>query len=80
MAPAPQRPQPPLLGAVTDTPTLDNLTEARRQAEIDTILSVLNRTRWNRKQAANLLRVDYKALLYKMRKLGIDANPHRIIA
>lgn len=80
MAPAPQRLQPPLLGAVTDTPTFDNLTEARRQAEIDTILSVLNRTRWNRKQAANLLRVDYKALLYKMRKLGIDANPHRITA
>jgi DNA-binding NtrC family response regulator len=26
---------------------------------------------WNRKQAAKLLNIDYKALLYKMRKLGI---------
>jgi two-component system response regulator AtoC len=80
MAPVALQPQPPLLGAVTDIPTLDNLTETRRQAEIDAILSVLNRTRWNRKQAANLLQVDYKALLYKMRKLGIDTNPHRITA
>ena len=29
-------------------------------------------TRWNRKQAAALLKIDYKALLYKMKKLGIE--------
>jgi DNA-binding NtrC family response regulator len=32
---------------------------------------VLNATLWNRKQAAKLLNIDYKALLYKMKKLGI---------
>ena len=34
----------------------------------------LNATRWNRKQAAALLQVDYKALLYKMKKLGVESN------
>ena len=38
------------------------------------VLSALNTTRWNRKQAAALLQIDYKALLYKMKKLGMDDN------
>ncbi len=46
----------------------------QRQAEIETILSALDRTRWNRKEAAVLLHVDYKALLYKMKKFGIDGK------
>jgi two-component system response regulator AtoC len=64
----------------SSTPTLENVTEARRQAEIGTILNALNRTRWNRKQAAKVLRVDYKALLYKMKKLGIDGKPAEVVA
>jgi two-component system response regulator AtoC len=75
MAPASQRSQPHAVVTAIDTPTLENVTEARRQAEIDAILTALNRTRWNRKQAATVLRVDYKALLYKMKKLGIDRKP-----
>jgi len=35
-------------------------------------LAALNSTRWNRKKAANMLKIDYKALLYKMKKLGIE--------
>ena len=35
----------------------------------------LNSTRWNRKRAAALLNIDYKALLYKMKKLGLDDKP-----
>jgi two-component system, NtrC family, response regulator AtoC len=54
--------------------TLKKVTEVQRQAEIGTILSALDRTRWNRKEAAALLRVDYKALLYKMKKFGIDGK------
>jgi len=54
--------------------TLKKVTEVQRQAEIDTILSALDRTRWNRKEAAALLHVDYKALLYKMKKFGIDGK------
>jgi DNA-binding NtrC family response regulator len=61
------------------TPTLHTVSQTQRQAEIDAIVATLNRTRWNRKQAATLLRVDYKALLYKMKKLGIDPRPGETI-
>lgn len=55
---------------------LRQLTEERRNAEAQVIVSALNRSLWNRKQAATLLEVDYKALLYKMKKLGIgDKQP-----
>jgi two-component system response regulator AtoC len=57
------------------SPTLAQVEEARRKAEIETILAVLNASLWNRKQAAKLLKIDYKALLYKMRKLGIGEKP-----
>ena len=60
-------------------PTLANVTESRRHAETEVILNALNRTRWNRKQAAAVLRVDYKALLYKMKKLGIDHSPLEVV-
>ena len=51
---------------------LEQVTKAKHQAEIETILSALNSTHWNRKQAAALLKIDYKALLYKIKKLGLD--------
>jgi len=57
---------------VIEPTILEEVNKAKQQAEADAILSVLNATRWNRKQAAALLKVDYKALLYKMKKLGID--------
>ena len=47
---------------------------ANRRAEAEAILAALNTTRWNRKHAAMLLNVDYKALLYKMKKLNLDRN------
>lgn len=53
-------------------PILEQVTKAKEQAETEAILAALNSTRWNRKQAAQLLRIDYKALLYKMKKLGIE--------
>ena len=64
--------------AVPPAPTvLEEVSKAQQQAEIEAILSALNATRWNRKQAAALLKVDYKALLYKMKKLGMD---HKVVA
>lgn len=54
---------------------LGKVNEARRQAEIEAIISALNASLWNRKQAANLLSIEYKALLYKMKKLGIGEKP-----
>ncbi len=65
----------PAAAAVRSSPpTLDSVGVHQRQMEADTILAALNSTHWNRKQAAVLLNVDYKALLYKMKKLGLDGN------
>jgi two-component system response regulator AtoC len=45
---------------------------ASRQAERELILKVLARTRWNRKRAAQELQISYKALLYKLKQIGLD--------
>ncbi|MCI0352829.1 MAG: sigma 54-interacting transcriptional regulator [Acidobacteriales bacterium] len=45
---------------------------ASRQAERELILKVLGRTRWNRKRAAQELRISYKALLYKLKQIGLE--------
>ncbi len=56
--------------------TLEQVTKAKQQAEVNAILSALHATHWNRKHAARLLKIDYKALLYKMKKLGVeDSSP-----
>jgi two-component system response regulator AtoC len=64
-------PQP----AEAESPILEQVTKAKHLAETEAILAALNSTRWNRKQAAALLRIDYKALLYKMKKLGVEDKP-----
>jgi transcriptional regulator with PAS, ATPase and Fis domain len=51
---------------------LEQVTEAKRQAEKSAILTALESTQWNRKKAAILLKIDYKALLYKMKMLAIQ--------
>jgi len=45
---------------------------AAEVAEREIIQSTLNETHWNRKEAAKLLRVSYKALLYKIQKYQLD--------
>jgi two-component system response regulator AtoC len=45
---------------------------ASRMAERELILKVLTRTRWNRKRAAQELQISYKALLYKLKQIGLD--------
>jgi two-component system, NtrC family, response regulator AtoC len=57
-------------------PVLEQVTRAKEEAETHAIMSALNTVRWNRKRAASLLNIDYKALLYKMKKLGIEDTPH----
>ncbi len=48
--------------------------KASREAERELILKTLARTRWNRKRAAQELQISYKALLYKLKQIGLD-NP-----
>ena len=56
-----------------------SLKEASRaaslQAERELISTVLTSTGWNRKQAARELRISYKALLYKIRQIGMENTP-----
>jgi two-component system response regulator AtoC len=44
---------------------------AKDGAEAEAIAKALDETNWNRKQAAALLKISYKALLYKIRQYGI---------
>ncbi|MGH9681091.1 MAG: sigma 54-interacting transcriptional regulator, partial [Candidatus Acidiferrales bacterium] len=48
--------------------------EASRDAERALILSQLERTHWNRKRTARELQISYKALLYKLKQLGLDGS------
>lgn len=59
---------------------LRKVDEDRKQAEIEAIVAALNASLWNRKAAAVLLSVEYKALLYKMKKLGIGEKMLRTAA
>ena len=46
--------------------------EATESAEKELMQKTLNETHWNRKEAARLLQVSYKALLYKIQKYNLD--------
>ena len=46
--------------------------QAARNAEREAIAKVLEDTRWNRVKAAKLLRISYRALLYKIKDVGLD--------
>src|SRR5271168_5241186 len=50
---------------------------AKDEAEALAITRALEQTNWNRKQAAVILQISYKALLYKIRQYGIaEAKSH----
>jgi two-component system, NtrC family, response regulator AtoC len=54
---------------------------AKDEAEAEAIAKALDETNWNRKQAAALLKISYKALLYKIRQYGIaQAKSHKLSA
>ena len=46
--------------------------EASHRAEREAIQRALSRTRWNRREAAQLLQISYKSLLSKIKGYGID--------
>jgi two-component system, NtrC family, response regulator AtoC len=45
---------------------------AAREAERELIMKMLQQTHWNRKEAAQILGISYKALLYKIKENGLD--------
>jgi two-component system, NtrC family, response regulator AtoC len=74
--------QPSMGRRSTDTPPADRrrvslkdiARTAAREAERAAILRTLQQTRWNRKEAASLLGISYKALLYKIKESGLDKS------
>ena len=46
--------------------------KAAEMAEKEVIQNVLQETHWNRTEAAKLLHISYKALLYKIRNYRLD--------
>jgi two-component system, NtrC family, response regulator AtoC len=51
--------------------------KAAQVAEREAILQALEQTRWNRIQAAKLLGISYRALLYKIKEAGLDRQSAR---
>jgi two-component system, NtrC family, response regulator AtoC len=75
--PAPARNNPDPVGGLKSLAR-----SAKDEAEAEAIAKALEETNWNRKQAAALLQISYKALLYKIRQYGIaqSKNTHRLSA
>jgi two-component system response regulator AtoC len=62
----------PAGGQVAGKVTLKEVAKiAQRKAEKILIEQVLNQTRWNRRKAAGILDISYKALLYKIKECGL---------
>ncbi|HUK56122.1 MAG TPA: sigma-54 dependent transcriptional regulator [Nitrospiria bacterium] len=75
-------PQPPAVERVKEAghlsaflPLKQVAREAMKKAEGEAILKALEQTRWNRKEAARLLKISYKALLYKIRQCNLEGEP-----
>lgn len=74
--PVPVTAPPAAAPDVPRAPTAGSLKEiarhAAREAEREIIYRTLQQTRWNRREAADLLGVSYKALLYKIKEADLD--------
>jgi len=69
------RTQAPELAHPYDGMTLKEIgRNAARQAERKAILAILEATRWNKSKAARMLKISYKALLYKVKDCGIERH------
>jgi two-component system response regulator AtoC len=78
-APPPSPPQ--LMGVPTireaDLGLKEIAKRAALEAEKAVLKEVLNRVRWNRAEAARVLKISYKALLYKITAAGLDGKVDR---
>jgi two-component system response regulator AtoC len=72
--PQPAAPAPP---PSTELGLKEIARRAAREAEKVALKEVLERVRWNRAEAARLLKISYKALLYKIAAAGLDGRGDR---
>ena len=69
----PSPPVPPQPPAMAITGSLKDIgRQAAREAERELIFRTLQQTRWNRREAAEILGISYKALLYKIKEAELD--------
>jgi two-component system response regulator AtoC len=65
-------PPPPVAAAALTGSLKDIARHAAREAERELIFRTLQQTRWNRREAAEILGISYKALLYKIKEAELD--------
>jgi len=80
-APKPQ-PAPSVTPLSPQTPRVelglkDIARRAAMAAEKAVIKEALEKVKWNRAEAARLLKISYKAMLYKIRQMGLDDRHDR---
>jgi two-component system, NtrC family, response regulator AtoC len=68
---APRRKSDPADRRVQGARVKASLRALKDETEVNAIARALEATRWNRKQAARLLNISYRGLLYKIRQHGI---------
>ena len=79
---SPKEPSPPMANDCEKKSKLDEqiptIKEVKKKAiqdaEAQLIETVLAKTGWNRKQAARILQISYKALLYKIKEYGLNGR------
>jgi DNA-binding NtrC family response regulator len=68
----------PVLRSDTSSPDLKQMVKSLKNgAEMEAIANALEENGWNRKRAASILNISYKALLYKIRQYGIRPRQPR---
>jgi two-component system, NtrC family, response regulator AtoC len=76
----PRRPANPLKLSVDGTVSLKHIAkQAVREMESNVILQVLRENKWNRRKAAHVLNISYRALIYKIQEAGLAQRHHRKI-
>jgi transcriptional regulator with GAF, ATPase, and Fis domain len=68
---ASHRKSPPATGKARTVKGKPSLRALKDETEVNAIARALEETRWNRKQAARLLNISYRGLLYKIHQHGI---------
>ena len=76
-SPAPPQPQDSPTNFEASLGLKEIAKRAALAAEKAVLKEVLDRVRWNRAEASRLLKISYKALLYKITAAGLDAKSER---
>ena len=65
-------PKAPAAASPVKAAALEQVETAKKEAESQLILQALRGTNWNRRKAAKVLKIDYRSLLYKIKRLAIE--------